>query len=81
MTKKYKPIACRFYDELEFRALRKSKVILSYKDDKNAVVSLECVVADLFSKDKIEYLKTDKGMLIRLDDIIELDGVFINISC
>ena len=80
MTKEYKPIACGLYDELELRALRKSKLILSYKDDNNNVISLECVIVDLFSRDKIEYLKTDKGMLIRLYDILDLDGILFNKS-
>lgn len=81
MTKEYKPIACGLYDELELRALRKSKIILSYKNDNKNILTIECVIADLFSTDKIEYMKTDKGMLIRLDDIIELDGIPFNKSC
>lgn len=81
MAKEYKPIACGLYDELELRALRKNKILLSYKDENNNINSLECVIADLFSKDKIEYLKTDNGLIIRLDDIIELDGILFNKSC
>lgn len=81
MNREYKPIACGLHDELELRALRKSKVIISYKDENNNVNLLDCVIADVFSKDNVEYLKTDKGFLIRLDDIIELDGILFNKSC
>lgn len=81
MNKEYRPIACGLHDELELRALRKSKVELSYNDDKNNVRTIECTIADIFSKDKVEYLKTDMGLLIRLDDIIELDGILFNKSC
>lgn len=81
MNKEYRPIACGLHDELELRALRKSKVELSYNDDKNNVRTIECTIADIFSKDKVEYLKTDMGLLIRLDDIIELDGIPFNKSC
>ena len=80
MNKEYKPIACGLHDELELRALRKSKVILSYKNE-NKINSLGCVITDIFSKDKVEYLKTDGGLLIRLDDIVELDGILFNKSC
>ncbi len=31
--------------------------------------------ADLFSKNKVEYLKTDAGIIIRLDDVVELDNI------
>ncbi|MFO7524055.1 MAG: hypothetical protein R6W68_01245 [Ignavibacteriaceae bacterium] len=78
MTKKYTPIACGLYDELELRALRKRKVTLSYRDDNKIVKSIACVITDLFSKDKIEYLKTDGGILIRLDDLVEVDNITFN---
>jgi len=81
MNKEYKPIACGLHDELELRALRKSKVEILYTDESNSVQTISCVIADIFSKDKVEYLKTDKGFLIRLDDIVELDGILFNKSC
>lgn len=81
MNKEYKPIACGLHDELELRALRKSKIELSFTDESNSVQTISCVIADIFSKDKIEYLKTDNGLFIRLDDIVELDGIPFNKSC
>lgn len=81
MNKEYKPIACGLHDELELRALRKSKVELSFADESNGIQTIACVIADIFSKDKVEYLKTDKGLLIRLDDIIKLDGILFNKFC
>jgi transcriptional antiterminator Rof (Rho-off) len=81
MNKEYKPIACGLHDELELRALRKNKVELSFRGESNSVQTINCVIADIFSKDKVEYLKTDKGLLIRLDDILELDGIRFNQSC
>jgi Rho-binding antiterminator len=81
MNKEYKPIACGLHDELELRALRKSKVELSFADESNSIQTIACVIADIFSKDKVEYLKTDKGLLIRLDDIIKLDGILFNKFC
>jgi len=56
--KKYKPIACGLYDELELRALRKQKVTLTFLNDNSETEIIKCVIADLFSKDKIEFLKT-----------------------
>jgi Rho-binding antiterminator len=81
MEKEYKPIACGLYDELELRALRKQMVKLTFQNDKNENELIECVIADLFSKDKIEFLKTTEGKIIRLDDIVELDNILFNKSC
>lgn len=81
MDKQYKPIACGLYDELELRALRKQKVNLLFINDKNENESIDCVISDLFSKDKIEYLKTNDGRIIRLDNIIEMDNITFNKNC
>lgn len=81
MTKEYNPIACGLYDELELRALRKSKIIVSYKNENNVVKSIECLIYDLFSKDKIEYLKTDTELIIRLDDLVTVDNITFNELC
>jgi len=81
MDKQYKPIACGLYDELELRALRKQKINLLFINDNNENESIDCVIADLFSKDKTEYLKTDNDRIIRLDNIIEMDNIIFNKNC
>ncbi len=81
MNKEYKPIACGLYDELELRAIRKQRVKLIFQNDKKGNEVIECIISDLFSKDKIEFLKTSDGKIIRLDDILELDGIIFNKSC
>lgn len=81
MNKEYKPIACSLYDELELRALRKTKVKIVFINDKNESETIESIIIDLFSKDKVEYLKTDSGKIIRLDDVVELDGIIFNKTC
>ncbi len=81
MDKEYKPIACGLYDELELRALRKNKINLVFRNSLNEVEIIDCVIADLFSNNKVEYLKTDDGTIIRLDEIIELDNILFNKSC
>ena len=81
MEKKYKPIACGLYDELELRALRKQKVTLTILNDNSETEIIKCVIADLFSKDKTEFLKTTDERIIRLDDIVELDNILFNKNC
>lgn len=81
MDKLYKPIACGLYDELELRALRKQKIKLVFINDQNENESIDCIIVDLFSKNKTEYLKTLDGRIIRLDDIIEMDNIIFNQNC
>lgn len=81
MNKEYKPIACGLYDELELRALREQKITLTFLNDNRETEIIECVIADLFSEEKTEFLKTTDGKIIRLDDIVELDNMLFNKSC
>ncbi len=81
MNKEYKPIACGLHDELELRALRKQKINILFSNDKNENELINCVITDLFSKDKTEYLKTDNDRIIRLDNIIEMDNIIFNKNC
>ncbi len=81
MNKEYKPLACGLYDELELRALRKQKVTLTFLNDNGETEIIECIISDLFSKDKTEFLKTTGEKIIRLDDIVELDNILFNKSC
>ncbi|GIK21524.1 MAG: hypothetical protein BroJett005_09380 [Ignavibacteriota bacterium] len=81
MDKKYKPIACGLYDELELRALRKQRVKIIFLNARDDNELIECIITDLFSKDNTEYLKTDNGRIIRLDNIIEMDNIIFNKNC
>ncbi|MCZ7609512.1 MAG: Rho-binding antiterminator [Ignavibacterium sp.] len=81
MNKKYKPIACGLYDELELRALRKQRVKIIFLNAKDDNELIECIITDLFSKDNTEYLKTDNGRIFRLDNIIEMDNIIFNKNC
>lgn len=81
MTKEYKSIACGLYDELELRALRKSKVFLAFKENSGEVKTINCVITDLFSKEKTEYLKTDTELIIRLDDLVAVDNITFKDYC
>jgi Rho-binding antiterminator len=81
MSKEYKPIACGLYDELELSALRKQPVKLAFINSKNQTEIIECIIVDLFSKDKTEFLKADDGKVIRLDDVVELDNIIFNKNC
>ena len=81
MNKEYKPIACGLYDELELRALRKQIVKITFQNANNDSGIIECIIADLFSKNKTEFLKTNDGKIIRLDDVLEIDGIIFNKSC
>lgn len=77
----YKPINCGLYDELELLSLRKEKVLIKFYDENSLIVNYESVIADLFTENKVEFLKLANGKIIRLDKLIEVNGKQFGGSC
>jgi Rho-binding antiterminator len=74
MNESYQPIDCSFYDELEVLAMRKSNCVIEFRSDDNTITSVEDVVADVYSKNKEEFLELRSGQIIRLDRLIRVNG-------
>lgn len=69
----YTPIACHLYDELEIAAMRKREVelVLTTEAGKSTV---SAIIADLWARDGVEYMKLADGTTLRLDQICSVDG-------
>jgi Rho-binding antiterminator len=70
----YIPINCNFYDELEALATMKRTCRIVFRHENGAVSAVQAVILDLFIINKVEYMKLDSGLEIRLDKLIEVDG-------
>ena len=70
---KYIPINCDFYDELEALATIGRRVKVVFLED-GARVEQQGVIRDLFTRESVEYMKLDTGVVFRLDKLVEIDG-------
>jgi Rho-binding antiterminator len=77
----YTPIDCNFYDILEANAVLKKIVIVEYLDDSGNVQTTEQRIVDLFVKNKIEFMKLENDLEIRLDYLKSVDGKVLNGFC
>jgi Rho-binding antiterminator len=70
----YQAINCEFHDVIEACAtLRKPVAILSKSTD-GTRRTIHTIISDVFARDGVEYLKTQCEALIRLDDLLAVDG-------
>lgn len=72
-AKPYIPINCNFYDELEALATLSRPALIVYKTA-GAEIRLKGIIKHLYVREKVEYLKMDNGLEIRLDQLVEVDG-------
>jgi Rho-binding antiterminator len=70
----YKPVNCDFYDELEALATLKKDSEIVFRADNEAKSVIHGRIANLYIRDRVEYMKLNNGLEIRLDRIIEIDG-------
>jgi Rho-binding antiterminator len=68
----YIPVDCDFTDELEYAAIRKFPVEVSHWDERDELTESRGRIADIYTKDKEEFLKLSSGEDIRLDHIARI---------
>lgn len=73
MEREYIPISCSLHDELLSLATLRRRARIVFRDAGREEM-VESRIEDVFSRSGAEYLRTDGGALIRLDDLISVDG-------
>ncbi len=79
-VKQYHSIRCSYYDQLEAYATKRTHCAVVYRVDEQEKTS-EGIIVDLFAKDGAEYLKLNNGIVIRLDQLISINGVPVSNVC
>lgn len=72
MKKAYQPIACNFHDVLLAKATLKERVRIAYLNQDDEKQDVKAIITDVFSKSGEEFLTTNAGLTIRLDQLISV---------
>jgi Rho-binding antiterminator len=76
----YRPIDCSVHDRLESLATLGRRVeIVQRRDDAQA--THHAVIVDVYTHDAAEYLRLDDGTVIRLDELVSVDGTLVTTAC
>ncbi|MCH8557920.1 MAG: hypothetical protein LAT84_08865 [Balneolia bacterium] len=70
---KYQPIACRLYDELERIIIEKREVELVFETETGGLEAPQVKtarIADIYTREKQEFIKLDDDTEIRLDRLV-----------
>ncbi|HHB78473.1 MAG TPA: hypothetical protein ENK85_04495 [Saprospiraceae bacterium] len=76
-TEPYKRIPCGVYDHLELAAMRRTPVKIRYRDANHQLFSIEDVLVNLKTIEKVEYAFLGSGLQIRLDWIIQFNDIVL----
>lgn len=70
----YRPINCSFYDILEANATLKKTIRVVFLTTDGQQTETQGRIVNLFTKNKEEFVALSDGNLIRLDQLISVDG-------
>ncbi|MFK7900903.1 MAG: hypothetical protein AB8B61_09120 [Cyclobacteriaceae bacterium] len=71
--KAYTPISCDFHSIIEHYATLGSTVVLIYRTEEKEQHTVNCTIIDVFTSSREEFITTNQGQIIRLDQIIQLN--------
>ncbi len=71
----YLPIACGLHDRLLDWATRRVRVEVRYRDSAGNADMLRDVLVDIWTEGGAEYLRTESGLVIRLDALLQVEDV------
>jgi Rho-binding antiterminator len=73
--KDYQPIDCDYYDRLEAWATTQADCSIVFNDEQGEQQEISAKIEDVYTKDKIEYLKTNTGTVVRLDALLSVNDI------
>lgn len=70
----YQPIDCDYYDRLEAWATMHTICLLIFRDEKGMEQEISARIENIYALNKVEYLRMDNELLIRLDQLLSVNG-------
>ena len=78
----YTPIDCSYYDRLEAWATRRQEVQIVYRlAESGGEQTLRSKINDLQTKEGVEYMHLAIGEVIRLDQLVSVEGIPVVLAC
>jgi Rho-binding antiterminator len=71
----YIPISCEFHDRLEDLATLHKPTRVRYFDNDGLQQQRDASITDVFARNGEEFISLSSGELVRLDHLVEVDGV------
>jgi Rho-binding antiterminator len=70
----YQPVNCEFHDVIEACATLRKPIAILIENTAGSHRTIRAIISDVFARDGVEYLKTHCEELIRLDELLAVDG-------
>lgn len=79
--KSYQPIDCNYYDRLEAWATMRTICQIVFRDETAKEQEISARIVDVYALNKVEYMRLDNGLVIRLDSLISVNNIPLPDHC
>jgi len=77
----YQPIDCNYYDRLEAWATMRTICQIKFRDDAGAEQEVSAIIQDVYALNKVEYMRLDNGLVLRLDSLVAVNNIPLPDHC
>jgi len=77
----YQPIDCNYYDRLEAWATLRTVCRILYRDENEQQQEASAIIEDVYTALKVEYMRLDNGLVIRLDKLVAVNDIPVPDHC
>ncbi|WP_217603241.1 hypothetical protein [Chitinophaga sp. GbtcB8] len=77
----YQPIDCNYYDRLEAWATLRTVCCILYRDENEQQKEVSAIIEDVYTALKVEYMRLDNGLVIRLDKLVAVNDIPVPDHC
>lgn len=77
----YQPIDCNYYDRLEAWATLRTVCHILYRDENEQQKEVSAIIEDVYTAIKVEYMRLDNGLVIRLDKLVAVNDIPVPDHC
>ena len=81
MSTPYQPINCDYYDRLEAWATMRTICLIRFYSETGAEQEVSSRILDIYVLSKIEYMRLENGLVIRLDALIAVNNIPLPKQC
>ncbi|WP_343675243.1 hypothetical protein [Chitinophaga sp.] len=81
MSTNYQPINCDYYDRLEAWATMRTICLIRFTGEDGQIQEVSARIADLFVLEKVEYMRLENGVVLRLDVLIDVNNIPLPNHC
>jgi Rho-binding antiterminator len=74
-SRRYRPIDCSLHDHLEAAATLGKPLSVTYRAGDGTEVHVEDRIVDIVSSGGVEFVRLEKGRLVRLDDLVMVGSI------